>query len=117
MQTSKDRVKEEIKFYTEMLKLLSVFILTLSGGIVGLFLRLTSSGFNPSVVVFLSVGIILEVGFVVLFVLTFNFVRELLKICKNYLLSGQVYIFAFFLSVLLIDTILLLLDWEDRWKL
>ncbi len=79
MQTNRDRIREEIKFYAEMLKLLSVFILALSGGIVGLFLRLTSSGFNPSIVVFLSVGIILEVGFVILFVLTFNFVRKLLK--------------------------------------
>jgi Na+-transporting NADH:ubiquinone oxidoreductase subunit NqrB len=54
-----DTIKERIKFYTEILKLIATFSFITAGGTVGLFFKLK----DPISIPFILFGIVLTVGF------------------------------------------------------
>jgi len=53
-ETQKERIKEEIHYRIELIKLLSIFFLTLTGGEISLFLK----GFTLKTLILFIVGIV-----------------------------------------------------------
>jgi len=74
-----ETLKEELKAYIELLKLVSIFLLTVAGGTVGLFFKLK----NPIAIPFIFFGIVLTIGFAVLVIQLLGTIGKLLKELRN----------------------------------
>ena len=74
-ENQKEKLKEEIKFYTEILKLLSTFTFLTAGGVIGLFYKMN----NPISVIFIIFGIALIVGFLSGIIHIYGTIRTLLR--------------------------------------
>ena len=60
MQEEKEMLKEELKVYVELLKILSAFVIALGGGLATLILNLNS----PLKVLMFTAGSLLEMAFI-----------------------------------------------------
>jgi len=71
-----NEIERKISFYTELLKILSAFIITVGGGIVGLLYRIK----NPVTLPLLVLGIWFEMMLVISFIKVYLKIKQLLEV-------------------------------------